>query len=60
MSGKPCINKDRTKFTEEIIDEFYELGFIDTDQMWKLREACDIWNKAQQICRSNLKKISHL
>ena len=49
MSGTKQVNNDKSKFTEEHIDELYELGILNTEQMWQLREAFDLWEMAQKM-----------
>lgn len=51
MSGTPHTDTDKSKFTEKNVDDLYELGILNTDQMWKLREAVDIWEEAQRRYR---------
>lgn len=51
MTGTPILDGDKSKFNEKNVDDLYELGIINTGQMWKLREAVDIWKEAQRRYR---------
>lgn len=46
MAGTPNLDVNRNNFTEKKVDDLYELGCMTTEDMWKLREAIDIWEGA--------------
>ena len=49
MSGTKQVNSDKSKFNEKNIDDLYELGILNTNQMWQLREAFDLWEMSQKM-----------
>ena len=49
MPGTKQVDCDRSKFNEKNIDDLYELGILNTNQMWQLREAFDLWEMSQKM-----------
>ena len=48
MTGTTQLARDKNIFNEKNIDDIFELKIINIEEMWKLREALDLWKFAQR------------